>query len=201
MPKLNRSYTKKTPFRDARLFVIIAEGVREESYFGWFNAKNSRIQVLVIEQDGSGSAPNLLVRRLQMAQEEGKYLPDASDHVWFVCDVDRWRKQIEDLRIDCQQKPNWNLAVSNPCFEVWLHFHSGSLNANERVSCSQLKKELPKSKMGAFNTNKYAVMIKQAATNARRSDPNPDSFFPDRMQSKVYKLAESMLELLGASWR
>ena len=37
MPKKNRSYKKGLPHRDARLFVIVAEGEREDAYFRWFH--------------------------------------------------------------------------------------------------------------------------------------------------------------------
>jgi hypothetical protein len=201
MPKLNRSYSKRAPYRDARLFVIIAEGIREENYFKWFNAKNSRIQVLIIEQEDNRSAPRLLIERLHAAEKEGKYVPNANDHVWFVCDVDRWRAQIEELRVDCQQNVNWNVAVSNPCFEVWLHFHSGPLDLKGRLSCQMLKRRLPNSRVGAYETERYGSVIEEAALNARNSDPTPDSFFPDYLQSKIYKLAESMLAVLGNNWK
>ena len=201
MPKQNRAYKKGNPFKDARLFVIVAEGHREENYFQWFNAKNSRIQILLIDRTENESAPKLFIDRIQKAESEGKYSPDAQDHVWFICDVDRWRQQIEELRENCQQKPNWNIAVSNPCFEVWLHFHSGRIQTGKEISCHTLKQKLPKSATGAYNPEKYGPLIEKATEHAKNSDTSPDSFFPDKMQTKIYQLAESMLSVLGKNWQ
>lgn len=201
MPKQNRSYKKGNPFRDARLFVIVAEGIREEDYFQWFNARSSRIQVLIIDRIENESAPKLFIDRIDRAEKEGVYSPAAEDHVWFVCDVDRWRKQIEELKEDCQQNANWNIAVSNPCFEVWLHFHSGAIDIPLETSCQKLKELLPQSAVKEFNLEKYCSLIVKAAENARKADSRPDAFFPDRMQTKVYQLAESMLNVLGNNWQ
>lgn len=201
MPKKNRSYKKGTPFRDARLFVIIAEGEREDTYFRWFNARNSRINIHIIERDENASAPKLFIGRLNKAQEEDKYSPQADDQVWFVCDVDRWRDQIEELRIDCEQVPNWNIAVSNPCFEIWLHLHSGDIQFPEDTTCGNLKTRLTQSLLGHYDPEIYCLQVDHATTRARNADNTPDSFFPDKMRTKLYKLAESMLTVLGNNWK
>ncbi|MFB9293399.1 RloB family protein [Persicitalea jodogahamensis] len=200
MPKQNRSYKKGAPHRDARLFIIIAEGEREDSYFHWFDARNSRLSILIVDRPKNTSAPKYFIDRINKAEEEGIYSPQANDQVWFVCDVDRWREQIEALRLSCEQVPNWNIAVSNKCFEVWLHFHSGSISHPIDVSCAELKSSLPGTSVGEFNTHKYCPLIKQAAENARAADTNPGAHFPDLMQTKLYKLADAMLEVLGHNW-
>lgn len=201
MPKQNRSYKKGAPFRDARLFVIIAEGDREDSYFKWFNARNSRINIHIIDREENASAPKLFIGRLNKAQEEGKYSPQAADQVWFVCDVDKWRDQIEQLRVDCESAPNWHIAISNPCFEIWLHFHSDDVAFPADTTCNNLKTYLPQSSLGHYNSESYCLQIEQAAIRARNADKNPDSYFPDIMRTKVYKLAENMLAVLGNNWK
>lgn len=204
MPKQNRSYKKGVPHRDARLFIIIAEGKREDVYFRWFDARNSRLNVLIVDRivdsKDNYSAPKHFIDRINKAEEEGTYSPQADDQVWFVCDVDRWREQIEELRVSCEQKANWNIAVSNRCFEVWLHFHSGSISHLADTSCAELKRTLPSTSVGEFNCDNYCPLIEQAAKNARDADAKPDADFPDVMQTKLYKLADAMLEVLGRNW-
>ncbi len=200
MPKRNRSYKKGAPHRDARLFIIIAEGEREDAYFRWFDARSSRLKVLIVDRPENASAPKHFIERINKAEREDKYSPQANDQVWFVCDVDRWRDQIEELCVSCQQEPNWNIAISNRCFEVWLHYHSGSISHPSNISCTELKRTLPSTSVGEFNCENYCPLIEQAANNARSADAKPDSDFPDAMQTKLYKLADAMLEVLGRNW-
>lgn len=200
MPKQNRSYKKGAPHRDARLFVIIAEGEREDTYFRWFDARSLRLNVYIIDRRNNASSPKHFTSRLSQAEEDGKYSPQDNDQVWFVCDVDRWRRQIEEMRILCDQEPNWNIAVSNKCFEVWLHFHSGPITLSKSTSCSALKRALHSTSVGDFNPDKYCPLIEQAAQYAREADTSNDSFFPNVLQTKLYKLAESMLQVLGRNW-
>lgn len=201
MPKQNREYKKGAPHRDARLFIIIAEGEREDAYFRSFISSDiSRLKVLIIDREENASAPKHFIDRLNKAERESNYSPEVDDQVWFVCDVDRWRKQIEELRFLCEGKSNLNLAVSNPCFEVWLHFHSGSISFPNDTNCTQLKSSLPKTLAGEFNPKHYGLRIRLAAKHAREADTSPESQFPDVMQTKLYKLAESMLEVLGNRW-
>lgn len=198
MPKQNRAYKKGDPHRDARLFIIIAEGEREDAYFRSFDAP--RLKVLIVNREKDASAPKHFIDRLSKAESEGNYSPEVGDQVWFICDVDRWRRQIEELHFLCEGKSNWNLAISNPCFEVWLHFHSGSISYSNDMNCTQLKGSLPKTLAGEFNPKNYGLRLRLAAKNAREADTSPESHFPDVMQTKLYKLAESMLEVLGNRW-
>lgn len=57
------------------------------------------------------------------------------DTVWFVIDTDKWEElnKIQPLRDFCEEKNKsiprklnykaWNVAQSNPCFEIWLYYH------------------------------------------------------------------------------
>jgi hypothetical protein len=199
MPKLNREYKKGKPHRDARLFVIVAEGEREDDYFDYFNERNSRIRVLTIRREQNTSAPKHFVSRLKKAEDSGDYTPEQTDIIWFVCDTDRWGSQLNDLKADCDERPNWNLAISNPCFEVWLHFHAGSVGLI-KASCNELKTSLPKTRLGSFNASLYGQQIETAIFHAEKADTAPTSGFPETMQTKVYLLAKEMCALLGKTW-
>lgn len=200
MPRLNREYKKGKPYRDSRLFVIIAEGEREDSYFTHFNLLNSRIRVLTIQREQNASAPKHFVGRLRKAEETGEYAPEDTDEIWFVCDTDRWGTQLNELETDCKQQSNWNLAISNPCFEVWLHCHSGPVMTG-KPGCSELKSRLPKTTLGEFNAEIYCRHIETAIYYAAQADTRPESAFPESMQTKVYRLARTMFQVLGKNWR
>lgn len=158
------------------------------------------MKVLIVDRKQNASAPKHFLERIEQAEKEGKYSPKENDQVWFVCDVDRWRNQIKQLKTICDQESNWNIAVSNKCFEVWLHFHSGSISPLADTSCAELKRTLPSTLVGEFNCDNYCPLIEQASNNARDADAKPESDFPDVMQTKLYKLADAMLEVLGRNW-
>lgn len=199
-PLQNRAYKKGEPHKDARLFIIVAEGDREDAYFKFFNAQNQRIRIQIIPREEGRSAPNFFLERIQNHADSGGWSPKDNDSIWFVLDVDRWsREVIETLRIQCEQNNNWYIGISNPCFEVWLLFHFLNSLPDNGESCSDLKQQLDSVSRGGFEINRLARLIRVASENASISDNN-DNFYPDRMQTKLYLLAQQMLELLGNNW-
>jgi RloB-like protein len=198
-PNANRAYKKGEPHRDSRLFVIVAEGEREDKYFSQFNQINSRIRVLIVPREQGLSAPKHFIGRLDEAQKAGIYSAQENDPVWFVCDVDRWAQQIHELQADCRKNNTWNLVVSNPCFEVWLHYHSGPVSV-EISHCHELKRQLPQTNLGEFRPDLYAKHMEQAVLMAEQAHTNLDSHFPSPMQTTVYRLAKEILNLLGNNW-
>lgn len=202
MPKKNRSYKKGEPHRDARLFVIVAEGEREDDYFSWFHEKNQRIKISIVPREQDKSAPNHFLARIEKFIYDGGWSQDDNDLLWFVLDVDRWnREELENLRIACDQNPTWQMAVSNPCFEVWLLYHFLPVISDSGENCLRLKRQIHNQlSPSGYKVDKVAPNIQIATSNARNSDRNIQSYFPDRMKTKLYLLAEQMLALLGANW-
>ncbi len=206
MPKKKRGYKKGEQHKDARLFVIVAEGEREDAYFAWFHEKNLRISVEVVNREKDKSAPSHFLERLRKHIQETGWREKDGDLVWFVLDVDRWKqKEIEDLIIHCQQETNWNIAISNPCFEVWILYHILTDIEDNGEKPKALKSMVHIESCKVFNhgydINVFCSMIETAAKNAQNTDEKPQQDFPDRMKTKVYQLAEQMLELLGKNWR
>ena len=126
-----RGYKREIPRRkrDYQLFAIVCEGKREAEYFRFLVRMSSRIAIDIIEEvvpdaemqvkHSNKSAPKwLLDRAVRYVEKEGL---DDEDELWFVFDVDDWEEeQIREIADYCHQKPNWRIAISNPCFEVWL---------------------------------------------------------------------------------
>ncbi|MEZ4888515.1 MAG: RloB family protein [Chitinophagales bacterium] len=202
MPKKKRGYKKGEQHKDARLFVIVAEGEREDAYFKWFHEKNLRISVEIVMREENKSAPKHFLERLDKYIDSTGWREKDGDLVWFVLDVDRWeRKEIEDLRIHCEQKNNWNIAISNPCFEVWVIFHLQKEIEDKGEMPKDLKHLIPQLIQGGFNLENICPLIETATENAKNADANSAHHFPYRMKTKVYQLAEQMLELLGKNWQ
>ena len=201
MPRKNRAYKKGAPHRDARLFVIVAEGEREDAYFSWFHRKNPRVKIQIVPREENRSAPNHFLTRVEKFLADEKWRPQDQDQLWFVLDVDRWsRKVIEELRTHCEIEPNWHLAISNPCFEVWILFHILEALPYSVEKCNALKKEVHRKFPNGFHPDDVCPLIGQASFSARNADNNPAGFFPGAMKTKVYLLAEELLALMGENW-
>jgi len=197
--KQNRGYKKGAPFRDYRKFVIIAEGEREDAYFLQFNSISSRIEIIIVERDGGKSAVKYFLERAETYSKKHGLLKD--DYLWFVLDVDCWpREQINDLSIACNQNNNWQIAISNPCFEVWLYYHFKNKIPDEINTCKKLKNAISKFDIGGYNPKLFANQIATASKFAKANDKHKDNNYPDINVTKLYKLAEEMLIVLGKGW-
>ena len=196
----NRNYKKGKPHRDFRKFIVVAEGEREDEYFGFFKGINQRISVEIVEREEGASAVKHLLDRLTTYNYKNGIEPE--DFVWFVLDVDRWpREHIDELNQNCEQEENWFLSVSNQCFEVWLFYHLVTEIPAEHNTAKKLKRALNDRIPGGYNRDRFAVLIREAADNASAADPHPDHYFPEKRVSKVYTLAYRLLDFLGNNWK
>jgi len=197
MPKRNRGYKKGRAHRDARLFVIVAEGVREDEYFAWFNEQNQRIRVKLIDRVENRSAPSHFLERIELFIKETGWSPNENDQLWLVLDVDKWqRESITTLEIAVQGSPNWFIAISNPCFEVWLHYHLAAVISLELDSCTKLKQHLHEVTHTGYKVEDFGPLLKIACLNASNADASNGNY-PDFLQTKVYRLGKEMLTVLG----
>ncbi len=202
MPKKNRGYKRGEAYRDSRLFVIACEGEkREKNYFFEIHKRSQRIRIKVLEPKPNEvlgkSAPKWLLDKAISYVDEFD-LTD-SDSLWFVLDVDRWgRQQIGLLTDVCKDNSNWNIAISNPCFEVWLYMHLKDIQYSKSKNCHQLKHELHKETSNkGYNAEEFVSLIKSASQRARASDTDKNHDIPKKMESKMYLLAESIITFAG----
>lgn len=200
----HRLYKKEEPSKDAKLIVIYCEGKkREDQYFNYFSEISSRIK-LEIEppEEGDDNSPTGLydkaVSHIVDAGENSslKYELLDSDEVWFVIDTDSWEDKIDELRANCRSHHNWEVAQSNPCFEVWLYYHLLPYEEFEGMEISKKWKAFLASKItGGFDSRKDPVYIKTAIINSKSQfsiNKNVDKIG----STEVFKLAENMLPLI-----
>lgn len=207
-----RGYNRDTPVelvRDYKVFAIACEGgVREPQYFNVFQYLSKKIKVDIIEHSVSDvemqqkhenkSAPKwVLDRAMRYIEKEG--LLDEDD-LWFVIDTDRWSfDQLKELADYCSQYTNWHLVISNPCFEVWLYFHKkADISISNSTTCEHFKYEISTLEQGGYHPYKFLPNFRDAITNAQAVDATPQYFMPNVKQTKVYQLAESILNQVGA---
>lgn len=206
-----RGYIRETPqhlVRDYRLFAIACEGEkREPMYFSMFQNMSPRITVDIIgeivsieemnEHHQQRSSPEwVLDRAIKYVEKEG--LAD-DDELWFIMDIDKWSvEQIRAIATYCDEKTNWHIALSNPCFEVWLYFHKKSdISLSVSTTCNEFKNEISKFDSGGYNAIRWIKNLFTAIENARNADSDPGHFIPNLRETKVYQLCETLINLVG----
>ncbi|MBL8148426.1 MAG: RloB domain-containing protein [Blastocatellia bacterium] len=108
------------------------------------------MQVIVLPCDENKSAPNHILENLVKYKEI--YELGENDELWLVIDVDRWGdKKLGQVAAESNQR-SFNLAVSNPCFEVWLYLHFDEIKET-KLSCNELEKKL-KDSLGSYDKSK-----------------------------------------------
>jgi hypothetical protein len=200
--------------RDARLFVIAAEGsVTEKQYFEGLRGSAvidpRRVRIEVIDAaDGTSSAPQHVISRLDEFRQR-HHLNDALDQLWLVIDTDHWSapnhlSNLDQVIQQARQK-GFHTAVSNPCFELWLLLHftgdvSGIDVSKEPRGAGRRCIELLRQICGSYNKSNLQVErytrehVVAAIDRARALDTAPDSRWPQTVGTHVYRLAHDLLQ-------
>ncbi|MBN2494887.1 MAG: RloB domain-containing protein [Deltaproteobacteria bacterium] len=146
-----RRPARRAAWRDPKPRILcVCEGLKTEpQYLKAFtrHCKNPRVSV---EIDAGQGVPRTLVERAKQrkinAEEQAKRQRDdnlAFDQVWCVCDVDEHPK-LHEARMMARDN-GIELAISNPCFELWLilHFRESPGPQTRDQMTDILKKHLP----------------------------------------------------------
>ena len=205
MGRIKRGYVREIPSdelkRDYRLFAIACEGSkREKEYFQQLEGISSRVLVEYIEDqeyemDPPSSPHHVLRRAIQYV--ESNALND-EDSIWLVMDVDRWGdKVLAEVHEECQQRQNWHTVISNPCFEIWLLFHTTGnieqLNISTSKDCkTTLDAQTPK----GYDPKRYIVLIKDALKHAKNADKSK-GWYPVHGSTKMHTLIEALMKFVS----
>jgi hypothetical protein len=184
--------------RDASLIVIASEdkyAVRQ--YFEFF--RSTKIQFKVLETDDGKSAPEHVLARLIEYKKE--YDIGEGDEFWLVCDCDHWieRGHIKNLTQViqvCRQK-GIQVALTNPCFELWLLLHFVEFPTETKLKCAEIEKRLRKAAGFYDKTKVYNVPIDmdgvKAAVKRSADNQQASSEIPDRPQTAVHLIIQHLL--------
>lgn len=128
--------------RQWKLFIIVAEGDKtERNYFQTIETKYKEdfkkrdLYFKWLDREDPGhSSPQAVYQRIEDFYEELKPERDIQeyDKFWIVIDTDDYenrKESIKKIAEDCQKSANYNLALNNPCFEIWLICHFINLDA------------------------------------------------------------------------
>lgn len=196
----NRSYKKGAGYRDDPRYIISFEGRKTEPNYFAEVEKLSRFNIIPIhptELHGD-SSPKGVMNRLELKIEELQDVETKKIHnaeVWLVVDVDQWMAhgQLDHLIAQCHGK-QWNFAISNPCFEVWLYFHFELIPDSdlETLKCSELKTKVKAFKNQA-DFRDYTSLIPIAIQNAESVYVQTDNGIPNKGTTQVHLLIKQLL--------
>ena len=207
---------RREAFRDARLIVIASEGKDTERIYFKALAKeytNPRVHVHILERseaEQNNSSPDHVLKQLN--DYKSQYELEADDELWLVVDKDRWTEaMLSCVATECSQEVAMHMALSNPCFELWLLLHiedAVSLTPEEQMLWMENRRKSKNSdpylkvslrqKMGAYHESSYdalslIVHVENAIERARALDKNPNDRWPQTLGTRVYLLAESVM--------
>lgn len=208
-------------FREAeKLYVLSYEGLRsEKKYFedlrksSIFN-NNGLIETISLKRpDNRGSDPINVKKLLQEAKSDYNF--KKTDEFWLVIDRDNWEEihkhSFDQLAEDCRKEGNFFLAMSNPCFEIWLILHLKDIQKFSKEEQKKLFENKPVNKsknyidqvLGQLQKNNkgynkrpnpriFLPLTKVAIKRAKRMDDGKYGY-PKNLGTHVYKLVEKLV--------
>jgi hypothetical protein len=193
-------------YRDDRFFIIASEDTDAPlQYFE--NLQLPRVKVFVIPtpKNSGLSSPAHVLERLKkaFASARGRNEVQEHDEFWLLLDTDHRFKgthlpsTLSALR-EARQN-NFGIAVSNPCFELWLLLHHADVSLDDSLlSCKNIEARI-RDLLGSYNKTSIKAFdfprsnIDRAIERARALDSSNNINWPSIMGTHVYILMERIL--------
>ena len=98
---------------------------------------------------------------------------------------------MRNNNIDCKV---WNVAQSNPCFEIWLYYHFFDKEPSKESleKYASLKNFVDAMIPGGFDSRKHPALLALAISNASANYHEQDGF-PNLFATEVFKLGQEIL--------
>lgn len=190
------AFCRRTAFRDPRrtIFVALDCSKPEALYFRALRVIDG-ITLQVIPTDPAlGAASNAQVLgRLERWLKKNR--PHSRDELWIV--IDREQTAIRELDAVCAgaAKQGINVAMSNPCFELWLWLH---VRDNQSFptpgECrAAFAREYPQWGARPDAATLIANGVEAALIRAGELDINPGAPWPSTQATRVSRLVARLL--------
>ena len=186
--------------RDDRLFVVATEDTyAPHQYFSGFRIP--RVQVHVVPTTDGKSAASDVVERLKELRDDAARRGDlqASDQFWVVVDTDHYvsGRHVKSFKsaLKVARSLQFNVAVSNPCFEIWLLLHVSSPPAelkNARAVVDALRNALGSYDKSNIDMEQYLPGVQDAVVRAKTLDVGLAGW-PQKMGTQVHLLVEEIM--------
>ena len=191
-------------------YLIVCEGKKTEpNYFNGLkrniNEKyGNKVDVLIPNIDVKGTGMNT-ISLVKYTQKTVNHANKVYGQVWVVFDKDDYNDEQFDSAID---NCNYNVAWSNPNFELWLlaHFKKVNRYVSKDDVLQELSKEFQKKGLGDYTKNDTNIFDKvtsegklhTAIKNCEYMEGlNKDGHASQRNpMTKVYKIVDGLKEYL-----
>jgi hypothetical protein len=219
MPRETIPLIRQGGFTNAeKLYILSYEGtVSEKKYFEDFRHSelfnnSGLIELISLKRPkDKGSDPFSVKKLLQVAKKEFGF--KITDEFWLIVDRDDWetihKLSFDELVIDCKKEENFYLAMSNPCFEIWLVLHLKDITEyteaerqlifeNAKVSNSKNHIDIILGNLQGRGYNKrpnpktYIPLTSIAIERAKALDHLKEDY-PKNLGSHLYKLIEKLI--------
>jgi hypothetical protein len=188
--------------RIKKTLLVFCEGERtEREYLHALRLEPAVREVAAVEIQvdlGSGAVPLTLVKRAVEAHSRAISENGETDEFWCVFDVE-WPVNHPNLAeaIALAEGNQISLAISNPCFELWLILHLREHSAwLDNEPAEKLRRRLDKSTDKGIDPVKYMPLVGKAAIRAAKLDErhrgNDTSFPDDNPSSGMHRLIASV---------
>ncbi|ROP40414.1 RloB-like protein [Saccharothrix texasensis] len=176
--------------------------VTEPEYFAFVRDQLKEHLISIVALGDLGDPLSVVeeaIMRRKNASKRARQAKDENltyDEIWCVVDVDDHARLPEAKNL--AKKEGINLAVSNPCFELWalLHFQEQNAHINSIAIQRRLRSHMPgyekslrcDAMVGAYTLAKQRAMAleKQHERNMSKQGSNPST--------DVWKLVDKILE-------
>lgn len=191
-------------------YLIVCEGKKTEpNYFNGLKKKinekyGNKVDVLIpnIEVKGTGMNTTSLVK---YTQKTVNHANKVYGQVWVVFDKDDYNDEQFDSAID---NCNYNVAWSNPNFEIWLlaHFKKVNKYVLKDDVLQELSKEFQKNGLGDYEKNDEDIFNKVTSEGKLHTAIKNCKYMEElnkcgqasqrNPMTKVYKIVEGLKEYL-----
>lgn len=198
MPREFHPLVREGGYREAEKFYILSyEGTTtEKKYFAdlrnsiYFNDSGVIETIPLKRSVKQGSNPISVKQLLKEAKKEYNY--KSTDEFWLIIDRDDWEHihhiNFDSLIEECDKEKNFFMALSNPCFELWLLLHLTRLDSysEEELQLIYANKKISDKK------NYIGEVLANCIADGRgyNKKPNPKIFLP-----KIYTAIKHAREL------
>lgn len=174
-PRKARPLRRRVAFlAPKRTFLVFCEGTRTEpDYIKALSqepaVRDSASVEIRIDLNASGAVPLTLVNAAAEARSRSSHEQGEIDEVWCLFDVE-WPQNhpnLPEARAKAERS-DVRLAISNPCFELWLALHFGDRTAwLDNDAAGKLRGQHDKSSSKGLDGSKYMPRRAGAAQRAR----------------------------------
>lgn len=190
--------------RDARIIALALEGEQTGEEFRYFshlreqlpNNRRFIIELLPTSADTHRSSPDAVIHRLDEHASTNALNPEF-DELWMVFDIDTWPEPLLSRVARTARQKRYRLALSNPCFELWLLLHFDPLELeqitwpdNSAKRSREAKRLLARCRGDLGPQDSSLSAIRRATARAERlaADESPESRWPSFPGTDVHTI-------------